>query len=95
MKNIEPEEVFKKRLIIHSDRGAQLTSNKYIKFTIEYQIIFNLSMSQFGCPKFNAIAERFIRTIKNVKLQDESSPFQNMSFQEILEKGMMTFGFIK
>jgi transposase InsO family protein len=46
----------------HSDRGVQYASKEYVQVLQQNQII--ISMSRIGNPYDNAIAERFMRTLK-------------------------------
>jgi len=46
----------------HSDRGVQYASKEYVQVLEENKII--ISMSRIGNPYDNAIAERFMRTLK-------------------------------
>lgn len=57
-----------KELIHHSDRGVQYASHEYIKLLRSYQI--QISMTESGDPKDNAIAERVNGIIKNELLKD-------------------------
>lgn len=52
-----------KGLIHHSDRGAQYCSMDYVKLLHEHNI--QISMTENGDPKENAIAERLNGIIKN------------------------------
>lgn len=54
----------KLKLIIHTDRGTQFSSQAYNKFTENYKEIFTPSMSRENTPTDNAVAERFMRTFK-------------------------------
>ena len=49
-------------LIHHSDRGVQYAAADYVNILKEHQI--QISMSRKGNPYDNAIAERFMRTLK-------------------------------
>ena len=52
-----------KGLILHSDQGAQFTSEAFIRFCEEHYV--QQSMSRAGCPYDNAPMERFYNTLKN------------------------------
>lgn len=54
----------RQKLIIHTDRGTQFSSQTYYKFTEEYKDIFEPSMSRENTPTDNAVGERFMRTFK-------------------------------
>lgn len=54
-------------LIHHSDRGVQYCSMHYVKLLHKYDI--NISMTENGNPKENAIAERINGIIKNEYLK--------------------------
>ena len=59
-------------LIIHTDRGTQFTSSEYHEFiTINEDFIVS-SMSRKAKPKDNPIAERFMRTFKNHKIDEKT-----------------------
>ena len=51
-----------KSLILHSDRGVQFTSKKFVEFCEQEKII--QSMSAAGCPYDNAPMERYFNTLK-------------------------------
>jgi transposase InsO family protein len=50
------------QLIHHSDRGVQYACHDYVDVLLQNQIV--ISMSRIGNPYDNAIAERFMRTLK-------------------------------
>ena len=52
-----------KGLILHSDQGAQFTSEAFVRFCEEHYV--QQSMSRAGCPYDNAPMERFYNTLKN------------------------------
>lgn len=56
-----------KPFIINSDQGAQFTSDSYINFIKSQEI--KISMNGRGRATDNAITERFIRNLKQEKLQ--------------------------
>ena len=58
----------KSQLIHHSDRGVQYASRQYTDILIEQNI--NISMTEKGDPKENAMAERINSTMKNELLKD-------------------------
>lgn len=49
-------------LIHHSDRGVQYASKPYVDLLLEKECV--ISMSRRGCPRDNAQAESFFRTLK-------------------------------
>ena len=57
-----------KRLIIHTDRGTQFSSQSYNTFTRKYEEYFIPSMARENTPTDNAVAERFMRTFKQHKI---------------------------
>jgi integrase len=71
-RRIEEEWNGEPKLIIHSDRGSQFTSDNYFLFTNKYKKRFRPSMSPMASPKHNAVMERFIRTFKNLKINNKS-----------------------
>jgi integrase len=52
------------KLIIHTDRGTQFSSKSYFDFVNTYSQFFIPSMSRENTPTDNAVAERFMRTLK-------------------------------
>lgn len=56
------------RLIHHSDRGVQYASSQYVSILEEAGI--DISMTECGDPKDNAVAERINGIIKNELLKD-------------------------
>ena len=69
-----------KGLIHHSDRGVQYASTQYVKVLNAYNI--NISMTENGNPKHNAVAERINNTIKNEFL----SKLQFTSIEQVRQK---------
>jgi len=57
----------KTKLIIHTDRGTQFSSQAYKNFTERFQDYFLPSMSRENTPTDNAVAERFMKTFKEHK----------------------------
>jgi integrase/recombinase XerD len=57
-----------KKLIIHTDRGTQFSSEAYNNFTKQYQDYFVPSMARQNTPTDNPVAERFMRTFKEHKI---------------------------
>ena len=57
-----------KKLIIHTDRGTQFSSKKYNQFTKMYEEYFCPSMTRLNTPTDNAVAERFVRTFKEHRI---------------------------
>lgn len=62
LKQALQQRVIQPGLIHHSDRGVQYAAADYVNILTEYQI--QISMSRKGNPYDNAIAERFMRTLK-------------------------------
>ena len=58
----------RRKLIIHTDRGTQFSSQLYNKFVNNYNGIFEPSMSRENTPTDNAVGERFMRTFKEHKI---------------------------
>lgn len=54
-----------KKVIIHTDRGTQFSSQAYRNFTKHFSDFMIPSMSRENTPTDNAMAERFMRTFKN------------------------------
>ena len=63
-----------RELIIHTNRGTQFTSKGYNEFLKQYVVG---SMSRANTPKDNAVADRFMRTFKEHKVN-------GMTFQQQL-----------
>jgi hypothetical protein len=66
LETLDMEEVI--NLIHHSDRGIQYVSAAYTSLLIEAGI--QISMTESGDPKDNAVAERQNNTVKNELLKD-------------------------
>ena len=62
LKQALQERVIQPGLIHHSDRGVQYAAADYVNILKEHQL--QISMSRKGNPYDNAIAERFMRTLK-------------------------------
>ena len=60
----------RRELIIHTDRGSQFTSETYNQFLKQQEEFILPSMSRANKPKDNAVVERFIRTLKEHKIND-------------------------
>jgi transposase InsO family protein/integrase len=58
----------KTKLIINTDRGTQFSSQAYKNFTERFQDYFLPSMSRENTPTDNAVAERFMKTFKEHKI---------------------------
>jgi len=68
------------QLIHHSDRGVQYASYQYVQLLKKNGI--EISMTENGNPKHNAIAERINNTIKN----EFFSQLQFTSLQQVKEE---------
>ena len=71
----------RRELIVHTDRGSQFTSKSYNDFVRDQEGFMLPSMSRANTPKDNAVAERFIRTFKEHKIDDKT--FQEEIFHQI------------
>jgi integrase/transposase InsO family protein len=60
----------KSKLIINTDRGTQFSSQAYKNFTERSQEYFLPSMSRENTPTDNAVAERFMKTFKEHRIED-------------------------
>jgi hypothetical protein len=58
----------KTKSIINTDRGTQFSSQAYKNFTERFQDYFLPSMSRENTPTDNAVAERFMKTFKEHKI---------------------------
>lgn len=58
----------KLKLIIHTDRGTQFSSKSYNNFVKKFNDIFIPSMTRENTPTDNSVAERYMRTFKEHKL---------------------------
>ena len=71
----------RRELILHTDRGSQFTSEAYNKFIKQQEGFIVPSMSRVNKPKDNAVAERFMRTFKEHKINNKT--FQEELFNQI------------
>jgi integrase/recombinase XerD len=71
----------KTRLIIHTDRGTQFSNESYKNFAQAYEDYFEPSMSRLATPTDNAVAERFMRTFKEHKIDGKT--FQESLYEKI------------
>lgn len=81
-----PEDFDGSCLVHHSDRGVQYASMQYVKVLNAHNI--NISMTENGNPKHNAVAERINNTIKNeffAKLQFTSIKQVKTKVKEAVE----------
>ena len=56
------------KLIIHTDRGTQFSSKSYNNFVQKFNKIFIPSMARENTPTDNSVAERYMRTFKEHKV---------------------------
>ena len=56
------------KVILHTDRGSQFSSEIYHEFFQKHKNYIIASMSRDSSPKDNSVCERYIRTFKNFKL---------------------------
>ena len=66
LEGLDPDSI--EKLIHHSDRGVQYASREYVDILKHHSI--NISMTENGNPKDNAVAERINRTIKDEFFKD-------------------------
>jgi putative transposase len=71
----------RREVIIHTDRGTEFSSKKYNQFVQEQEEFVVASMSKANTPKDNPVAERFMRTFKEHKINDKT--FQQELFYQI------------
>jgi len=62
----------RRELIIHTDRGSQFTSKAYNDFVRNQEGFILASMSRANSPKDNPVAERFMRTFKEHKIDGKT-----------------------
>jgi putative transposase len=66
------------RLMIHSDRGNQFTSNHFTNMQRMFSSFLSLSMSRLQRPTDNSPVERLFRTIiRNKRFWTQLTPFKN------------------
>ncbi len=71
----------RREVIIHTDRGSQFTSKAYNEFILSQEGFIYPSMSRPNTPKDNEVAERFMRTFKEHKINNKT--FQQELFHQI------------
>jgi transposase InsO family protein/site-specific recombinase XerD len=71
----------RREVIIHTDRGTEFSSQKYNQFIKKQEGFVVASMSRPNTPKDNPVAERFMRTFKEHKVNDRT--FQKELFYQI------------
>ena len=71
----------RKEVILHTDRGTQFTSKTYNEFILSQEGFICSSMSRANTPKDNPVAEHFIRTFKEHKINNKT--FQQELFHQI------------
>jgi putative transposase len=76
-------------LVHHSDRGVQYCSHSYVKLLQKNNI--QISMTQSGDPKENAVAERVHKTIKEEFTNDRQINFCNIATAKIEIKKFIDF----
>ena len=85
-RRIVEEENEEPKLIIHTDRGTQFSSDNYFQFTNKFKKRFRPSMSPMASPTHNAVIERFIGTFKRITITDKEFGIQNETFEEFLKR---------
>ena len=70
-------------LLVHTDRGAQYTSQRFQALLARYG--FRQSMSRKGNPYDNAVMESFYRTLKRELVQDAGYDNPEQARQEIFQ----------
>lgn len=68
-------------VIIHTDRGTEFSSQEYNQFIKKQEGFIVASMSRANTPKDNPVAERFIRTFKEHKINGRT--FQQELFYQM------------
>lgn len=68
-------------VILHSDRGTQFASASYNNFVKQHEGYIVASMSRANSPKDNSVAERFMRTFKEHRIDGRT--FQEEIFRQI------------
>ena len=71
----------RREVILHTDRGTQFSSQAYNQFLKNKEGFVIGSMSKPNYPKDNAVAERFMRTFKEHKINNKT--FQEELFYQI------------
>ena len=71
----------RREVIIHTDRGTEFSSKKYNQFVQDQEGFVVASMSRANTPKDNPVAERFMRTFKEHKINNKT--FQQELFYQI------------
>ena len=71
----------RREVILHTDRGSQFTSKAYNEFILSQEGFICPSMSRANTPKDNPVAERFMRTFKEHKIDNKT--FQQELFHQI------------
>jgi len=56
------------RVILHTDRGSQFSSQTYYEFFDKHKSYITASMSRDSSPKDNSVCERYMRTFKSFKI---------------------------
>ena len=77
-----------RKVIIHTDRGTQFSSQAYNRFTRHFEGFILPSMSRENTPTDNAIAERFMRTFKEHQVSGKTF---EQSTQESLISGAKSY----
>jgi putative transposase len=62
----------RREVIIHTDRGTEFSSKKYNQFVQDQEGFIVASMSRANTPKDNPVAERFMRTFKEHKINNKT-----------------------
>jgi integrase/recombinase XerD len=60
------------KAIMHTDRGTQFSSECYNKFIKQFEKFVQPSMSRENTPTDNAVAERYMRTFKEHKIEGKT-----------------------
>jgi transposase InsO family protein len=73
----------KRKVILHTDRGTQFSSQAYRNFTLQYKEFMTPSMSRPNTPTDNGVAERYMRTFKEHKVNGKV-------FEQIVQESFLS-----
>ena len=76
------------KVIIHNDRGTQFSSKTYNNFIEQFKEFIEPSMSRENTPTDNAVAERFMRTFKEHRINGKTI---EQSTQEAILSGSKSY----
>ena len=92
-KALDPQPAIKRELILHSDQGAQYTSEAFVEFCRSVHV--TQSMSRTGCLYDTAPVERYFNTLKNECMNLYEFQTEEALYQTVEEFAYVTYNHVR